>query len=224
MNSILFVGNSFTYVNDLPAMFEYICNAAGHTLTADRVVKGGWYLSRYADPENEMGVILRQEYPKKVWDVIVWQDQSFNPARNTPDFLAASQALCREFPARGKAAFYQTWAYEDNTDKLASTGLTYDEMHAQLKAAYQQAADENGAVCVPVGDAFSRCYKTHPEISLYWPDHFHPSESGTYLAACTFYAFLYNQSPLDLTVPENVDPALAPTLRRIAHDVWQNNK
>ncbi len=221
MKHILFVGNSFTYYNDLPAVFARLCAAAGHDISVGSVFKGGWYLSRYADAQDEMGAVLRSEYPTQPWDLIIWQDQSFNPVGDRANFLAAAKELCTAFPARSGHAFFQTWAYEDQSEKLSGTNLTYDEMHDGLKYAYMQAARENGAICVPVGDAFSLCYHTRPDIALYVYDHFHPNHNGTYLAACTFYACLMNESPLALITPEMVQPDAAAVLRQIAHDVWQ---
>ena len=46
---LLFVGNSHTYVNDLPAMFMQLCQAAGENVYTHSVTKGGWRLRQYAD-------------------------------------------------------------------------------------------------------------------------------------------------------------------------------
>ena len=52
MKKLLFVGNSFTYYHDLPAMLEKLSCAAGYSIQTAAVTKGGWYLERYADPDN----------------------------------------------------------------------------------------------------------------------------------------------------------------------------
>ena len=48
MKKLLFVGNSFTYYHDLPAMLEKLSCAAGYAIQTAAVTKGGWYLERYA--------------------------------------------------------------------------------------------------------------------------------------------------------------------------------
>ena len=216
MKQILFVGNSFTYFNDMPYLFSFLANRAGFENYTGSVVLGGWWLNRYADPDDRMGRVLREEYPKRDWDYIIWQDQSFNPAGDPADFLAAARALRTLCPCK-KQVYYQTWAYEDGTEKLADTGMTYQQMRDALRASYRQAAEECGGICVPVGDAFSLCRDTHSEIGLYNPDHYHPSLAGSYLAACLFYACLSGQSPLRLGTPEGLNENTAAVLREIAH-------
>lgn len=225
MKHILFVGNSFTYLNDLPAVLSEIANAAGFPMEAQKVVKGGWYLNRYADPKDEMGARLREEYPKQTWDYIVLQDQSFNPAGCPEDFYAAVRTLCEMMRCRENFTFYQTWAYADGSETLRSTGLSYNQMHEKLRDAYCRAAKEHGALLAPVGDAFRLCHERFAELALLGEDDAHPSPCGTYLAACVFYAVFSGESPLNLTIPKEmaasgaVRPEDAAVLRRIAHEV-----
>lgn len=236
MKRILFIGNSFTYVNDLPATLADIAGRAGFPLEVHKVVKGGWYLSRYANPEDEMGRLLREEYPKQEWDYIVLQDQSLNPAANPEEFRAAAKALCGMMRCKESFVFYQTWAYTDGSEKLRSTGLSYQEMQEKLQSSYRQAAQENHALLAPVGDAFRRCYELYPDLATISGDQYHPSPCGTYLAACVFFAVLSGQSPLCLPVPLDMDVSWfekkfqvtiphtiaekdGAILRQIAHDV-----
>ena len=52
--NILFVGNSYTFFNDMPhACFKKIAEEAGYSVTVTAVTKGGAYLYQYADPEHE---------------------------------------------------------------------------------------------------------------------------------------------------------------------------
>lgn len=224
MKRILFVGNSFTYYNDLPAMFESVAKAAGLDIEARMVTKGGWYLNRFADPQDEMGQKLREAYAQEKWDYVVLQDQSFNPAKNSRDLVESAKIIREMMNCGEQMLMYQTWSYQAGSEKLAATGLTYKEMHDALKNAYQAAADAIGGVCVPVGDAFSECFRRHPEIGLYCADAFHPSPEGTYLAACSFYAAISGKSPMELVTPEGVDDKAAEDLRKIADDVWQATK
>lgn len=50
MKKLLFVGNSFTYYHDLPAMLEKLSCAAGYSIQTAAVTKGGWYLSAMPIP------------------------------------------------------------------------------------------------------------------------------------------------------------------------------
>ena len=63
--------------------------------------------------------------------------------------------------------------------------------------AYVAAANEVGALVIPVGLAFEEAYKRRPDIKLHKDfDGSHPDLIGTYLAACTVYAAVYGKSPV----------------------------
>ena len=47
MLNILFIGNSFTFVNDLPAMLTAVAADAGVEIAASSVLKGGAYLHQF---------------------------------------------------------------------------------------------------------------------------------------------------------------------------------
>jgi hypothetical protein len=54
MKKILFIGNSYTYFNDMPAaIFAPLAQEQGTPFAVTAVTRGGYYLSQFADPENE---------------------------------------------------------------------------------------------------------------------------------------------------------------------------
>ena len=218
MDRILFIGNSFTYYNDMPSLFSALCDGAGVPVHVESIVKGGWYLSRYADPEDEMYPAIA-EAAKQEWDYIILQDQSINPAIHKETFLAACKSLAAMFTCRKKFVMYQTWAYEDGSCKLADTGFTYEEMHEKLREAYREAADALHALCVPAGDAFRLAHdQYYYKFDLYRADAFHPSILGSYMIACTFFGMLTGKSPMECITPAGVDKNHAHSLRKMAHD------
>ena len=190
---ILFIGNSYTYYNDMPeACFKKAAEEAGYDVSVTAVTKGGAYLFQYADPEHELGVQVREK-AKETWDAVILQDQSFNPARDKDDCVNQTKILAALFP-KTPVFMYQTWAYRDGSDKLKNTGLTYDEMKEKLYDAYNAAAVAVNGRRVPVGFGFAEVKRTAPVIDLYTEDSYHPSPAGTYLAACLFYMALTGKS------------------------------
>ena len=218
MKKILFIGNSFTYFNDMPAIFDALCEASGDKMQVESITKGGWYLHQYADPENEMYPAIVKAAQQE-WDYVVLQDQSFNPAGNKEDFLSAARKLAALFPCREKLVFYQTWAYEEGSVKLASTGMSYEQLYEGLRDSYRQAAEEMNALCVPAGDAF-RLFNDqyYNKFTLYRADAFHPNLLGSYMIACTFYAVITGKTPLDCITFPGVPVEHAASLRKLAHD------
>ena len=94
---------------------------------------------------------------------------------------------------------------------------------AMTAAQKEEAAKQQNALLVPVGDAFRLCHDTRPEIGLYMPDHYHPSPEGTYLAACVFFAALSGCDPRTLDGIPDIAPDTAATLRSIARDTLQGS-
>ena len=54
--SILFIGNSYTYYNDMPtAIFEKFAEAAGYDVEVTAITTGAHKLYQFADPADEYG-------------------------------------------------------------------------------------------------------------------------------------------------------------------------
>jgi hypothetical protein len=98
-----------------------------------------------------------------------------------------------------------TWAY---------TGKP--EMTARLDAAYSGIGHELDAKVVPVGLAFAAVTEQRPDLLLRTPDARHPTPAGTYLAACTFFAALHEESPEGLAYTAGLDKDDAAYLQRTA--------
>ncbi len=91
-------------------------------------------------------------------------------------------------------------------------------MTSQLNAAYTEIGRELDAQVVPVGLAFAKVTDERPDILLRMADARHPTLAGTYLAACTFFAALFKQSPEGLEYAAELDTKVATYLQRVA---WQ---
>ncbi|MBR6682450.1 MAG: hypothetical protein IKL40_05655, partial [Clostridia bacterium] len=70
--SILFIGNSYTYYNDMPTIFKNLGQSAGYTLDVDSITKGSHKLSQFADPSDEYGKKVEQALTgTKKYDYVV---------------------------------------------------------------------------------------------------------------------------------------------------------
>ena len=173
---ILMLGNSFTYFNDLPEILAALTGweVISHT-------RGGAYLSEHLDPSCELGLKTLPALRDQRFDYVILQGQSQEPFRIRAQFLEAARGLCPLIRAAGATpVFYATWAYREGSEKLAETGLRYDEMLKKLTEGYEAAAKENDALLAPVGKAFA---DTRRKLDLYVEDDYHPSQTGSLLAA-----------------------------------------
>lgn len=76
---------------------------------------------------------------------------------------------------------------------------------------------------IPVGPAFNRLEKEHPEMTLIMPDATHPTAVGSYLMAATMYASIYKRDPTEGVAFEGgCEKPLPEAVRRVlTATAWQ---
>ena len=191
---VLFLGNSYTYFNDLPAIVSELAKA-GHQCTVETrmVAPGGKTLKDHWESSAS-----REALDSQAWDFVVLQDQSTlginfyfeGQTRVTSDELFRPYAKLWADEIRKHHAtpvFYLTWARRATPEDQAA-----------LNYAYNRAANMTHSLVAPVGLAWARVRQTAPTIDLYYRDGSHPSPAGSYLAACAIYAAIFASSPVNL--------------------------
>lgn len=203
---VLFIGNSFTYFNDMPYTFLNMAKTVDPDSRVESIAYGGYSLAQYCDEDTEVGRLVISKIVSYEWDYVVLQEQSLLPCTDEKGFVSAVKRLCGIVSQIGaKVILYQTWAYAENTDKLLSTGMSYREMSGKLVAAYGKAAAESGATVAPVGEMFARVKDSDYITRLINAnDGYHPSSTGSYLAACVIFRTITGKSTIGLPCPSNV--------------------
>jgi hypothetical protein len=205
---VLFLGNSYTYVNDLPGTLARLAESGGHRLETQMVAKGGETLSDHVASSESMEMLASRQ-----WDYVILQEQSTQPAydaaRTALMYPAARTLAARIRSSGGSPLLFLTWAHRDGDPQGGIA--TYQSMQNKVTNAYQMLAAQLDAPVAPVGFAWFVTRSEHPEIELWQDDGSHPSAAGTYLAACVFYAVIFDQSPLNLSYHSSLasDQALA---------------
>jgi hypothetical protein len=217
---MLFVGNSLTSQNDLPGMIAALARSRGRGMLYEAHAPGGYRLSQHAsDPR------LLEKIDRGSWDVVVLQEQSQMPAlppdrlqREVYPFARVLSERIRAASPGAKVAFYATMAKRNGDAQffpdIAEMG-TYAGMQRRINASYAEMAKDNRGLLVPVGSVWEKARAEKPAIELY-ADETHPSLAGTYLAACIFYAVIFEQSPVGASHPRGIDDATATILQKIA--------
>ena len=188
----LFIGNSYTYFNEMPKIFESICREHGLDVTVDSITKGGYSLAHYLSEENPYGIAVREKIAAEHFDFIVLQEQSVLPALHPETFLRSAEGMAALLaPTGARLVLYETWGRRDGHKTLTDNGWTHEEMQTLLKAAYTEAAVRIGAVLVCAGDRMSAAYRGEMGEAVYNPDGTHPSEIGSRLVAECFFETLF---------------------------------
>ncbi len=191
---ILFIGNSYTYFHNLPAMVAALA-ADGHHGRVDftMAAPGGWRLKDHWE-KGTLPILRRGK-----WDFVVLQEQStlgFNyfvdgetHVGSDEVFRPYAEKWAAEIRAGGGTpVFYLTWSRR--TSPGDQSALNY---------AYTTAAKAAAARVAPVGIAWAEVREQYPDFDLYASDGSHPSSAGSYLAACVLYATIFHANPVGLT-------------------------
>ena len=201
---VLFVGNSLTYVNDLPAMVTAIGLAAGDTFVTKTLAYPDWGLQDHGETGS-----APEEIASDSWDFVVLQQGPSSLEASRIDLLTWAK-LFGDLAHQHHAcpAFYMVWPAKAY---IGSLPAVHDH--------YKEAADSAHGLFLPAGDAWQNAWAKDPTFALYGPDNFHPSPLGTYLAALAVYSGLTGRSPVGNTakVPGvNLDPDAQQQIQRAA--------
>jgi len=212
---VLFIGNSYTYVNDLPAVFTQLAASGGHRVETGMAAEGGWTLAQHVASSATL-----DELASSHWDDVVLQEQSEIPSvelSRTTQMVPAARQLTGKIRAAGATPiFFLTWAHQAGWPEKGMP--SYESMQGQIDGAYLSIAGELAAPVAPVGVAWWAAVWQNPGLSLWQADGSHPSVQGTYLAACVFYAVIFRQSPQGLSYQSGLPTDTARTLQAIAAD------
>jgi hypothetical protein len=94
-------------------------------------------------------------------------------------------------------------------------------MMQELRQEFIQAANKNNILLIPAGEAFYKFNKAYPEIDLYTRDLRHPSKEGTYLAAATVFATIFNAAVQGNKGIKDIDPEVALKIQQVADSTVQ---
>ena len=218
--SVLFIGNSYTYYNDMPtSIFKRIAESAGYEVDVTAITKGSHKLSQFADPTDEYGAKVEKALTgTEKYDFVILQEQSILPAgENALNFYAAVRNLTERIRETGaNPVLYSTWGRKEGSDTLETHGWTNESMTWKLAAGYQAIGDELGIPVAHVGLAFYDVYTNQSSIELYNADMSHPSYAGSYLAASTLFAKIFNANPMTVSFNGDLSVTNANILREAA--------
>lgn len=194
---ILFLGNSLTATNDLPATVGRIAAATGRRVEYRTIAPGGYALEDHWNQGD-----TREALRTGGWDVVVMQQG--------PSALPESQVNLREWASR--------WAEEARRVGTTPALLTvWPESYRRgaltdVIGSYARAARAARAELLPGGSAWRLAWRCEPQTPLYGPDGFHPSPTGTYAAALVIYGRLFKAPLMGLKSPGGV---ALPVARRL---------
>ena len=181
---VLFLGNSHTFFNDMPATFADLCEAA----------------------TGERPSVTLLAHPGRPWDWH-WQEYyelRFNLMYGNYDYCVIQQAA-HPFPGKETALKYG----KKLIDLCKECGVTpvvsmtwaekaHPENQPIMCETYEQLAEEQGALLSPVGRIWQTVLQKAPEAELYYMDDAHASPCGSWLVALSHCSVITGKSPVGL--------------------------
>jgi hypothetical protein len=194
---VLFVGNSLTATNDLPAHVAALAQATGRKLEYGTVTFGGYNLEDHWNNGE-----ARRALASGSWDVVVMQQGPSAFPESQADLRLWATRFADEARAHGtRPALLTVWP----------EGWRQAALPEVIKS-YSRAAVAARAELLPAGVAWQLAWRCSARVPLYGQDDFHPSPTGTYAAALVVYGRLF-QAPL--RARELQRPGLAPRTSRL---------
>jgi hypothetical protein len=192
---VLFIGNSFTYFNNMPRMVEAISESVdGPRIQTEMVAIGGARLEDLWKQGAAIAAIRRQH-----WNFVVLNEQSslgggiVNGEKRIgshASYFKYAGMFDAEIRAAGaRTVIMMTW--KDRNDPV--------RIQTELDSVFSEFSRTHEALLAHVSLAWDVAVTTPPEINLYFADNHHPSSAGSYLAACTIYATIAKYSPKGAT-------------------------
>lgn len=214
---VLFLGNSYTYENNLPHMIAQMALSVGDTLLFDSRLVGGYTLEDHSNDPISLNKIASNQ-----WDYIVLQEQSQRPSFINPNgFLIGFMNLSdyiQEKQSCAQVTAFMTWGYKDGDLANCPTHpnvCTYSGMQQLITTRYLSIAETNQAEVTPVGVVWKYIRDNYPSLSLYQSDGSHPSLIGSYIAACCFYTSIFHKNPIFITNHQGLDNSTANLIKSV---------
>lgn len=187
LTRVLFIGNSLTYSNNLPAVLQALAAAAKvEPFKYEMIAHGGFGLPDHWPRAETHEAISRNE-----WDVVVLQQGASGFSEGRAYLIEYASRYAKEIrDAKAEPALYSVWPAKGADD--------YENYFDNVTLSYKMAADEVDGMFFPVGEAWRAAWRRDSTLQFYTSDNLHPTPAGTYLAALVMFQQLYHRSPIGL--------------------------
>lgn len=208
----LFIGNSATYVHDIPGTLRRLAGEAGYPLETAQITPGGYELAQHADTATAHGARVFEEIAGG-HDVVFLQDNG--NCVSSEEKRARCRDAARRLAAAAKASGAKPYFYVRPPYGKSAFGRDALAQCEAFDGLFGEIAADNGIACVYANRAFAEAIR-HSDYPLWGDDNAHTSIYGAYLIVCTFFATLFRTSSTVLGTVNGVSDADARELQQIA--------
>lgn len=219
---VLFVGNSITYFNDMPILFQDIANNKGKNVATQMYAPGGTGFVNHVDDNNVYSL-----FRDNIWDAVVLQPGSGEsagvswPVNTTIQRGQKLMDSIRKYSPCAKIILYQIpYGVPSET-----TYNTYFRVQTQIKDSITKMADNLRVPFVPTGECFRMHYAAQQDLLLHNSyNDIHPNLNGSYLVASAMFAAIFQETVTGTTSYGGLSQSQAEYFHGIADQVVLPNK
>jgi hypothetical protein len=177
--SILFIGNSHTYYNDMPLMVKRRAVDEEYECRVTMIAHPGWFLAQHAEEPDVRFNILYGGY-----DYIVLQEHAhpFGPVEKFQNAAVKLNDMIRK--AGSTPIIFECWARKSEP-----------EMQKQMNDAHRRVAELIEAPIADIGENWWSYQKSWPDLNVYADDGEHAAPAGSEFAA----KFIWETISLDIS-------------------------
>lgn len=219
---ILFVGNSMTYFNDMPMLFESIANEKGKNVDVDFYAPGGTGFVNHHVDNNVYDL-----FENNVWDVVVLQPGTAEsagvswPVTTTATRGNQMQDSIKKYSPCAKVVLYEIPYGVPSADNYAN----YFQVQTMMKDSITKLADNMEVSFAAAGECARQHYLAQQDLLLHSSyNDVHPNLNGSYLVACAMFCTIFQESVSGVAFNGGVSPANAAYFQGIADNIVLNNK
>jgi len=216
---VLFIGNSFTYYNQMPDILSAISKFnvdSAYYIESDSVVYGGFTLEKHWQKKTAL-----EKINSKRWDYIIFQGQSSTmmnvyAKKSFETHLKAYVESIRSVSPDTRIILFSTWPYHENSAFYVKNGIDYFTMLKDTQEEYYRFAKQFNTGVVYTGTPFYEAKKRG--INTYHDGH-HPNKNGSHLVATLFYKHLIPDAKIncgDIKAGYDIDEKICDSMKEIA--------
>ncbi|MBN2668365.1 MAG: T9SS type A sorting domain-containing protein [Bacteroidales bacterium] len=230
---VLFIGNSFTYYNDLPSILENIGSDAGYDIYAEMYAPGG---TAVGDTFPIEGPLAHMDNPvvydyirSNNWDYVVVQDNQGRFIYDYGVFHPDTRAIEGHDMLRDSVKFYKPcahmiwfagWALKNGYPPYGDTGI---ESIERIWANYKFMNDSLNEIIAPIGPTWIKTIQDQSSINLWSADEAHPSLSGSFLTALNIYYSIFKEKIESLNYTASLPASTVNYFNDIAFETVQDS-
>jgi hypothetical protein len=206
--AVLFIGNSYTYENDVPGIVQALAAAAGTPIAVETIAYPDYAL---IDHWNG-GSAARSEIARGGWKFVVLQQGPSSVEVNRDTLRLATKLFDAQVKKIGATtALFSAWPQQSRRVDFA-----------RAIESYRLAASDVSGIFLPVASAWLTAWDRDASLGLYAGDGLHASVAGSYLTALVIFAALTEKSPVgspsELTLASGARLSLSPQLASLLQD------